>query len=457
MQEERRRADRLAGKRENARFQERLRADLESRINPDYIEYIEGIKDKDTESTILIEIPAFLEKELLLTIESARANAAFPGRVHFAVCVQDDDRRILEALDQVPNCKYKHYSVQDAPGTCAARYEASLLYDGEDYVFHTDGHMRFARYWDLSMIEQWERCRDPRAVVSAYALSYTALQDPADDDYTKRAEMKCIRMFTDGFCWNMWQFGRNGCLGAGRQDEMWPGAVISAHNLFMKPEADTECPVDPNTFFSADEILMSVRLFTHGFNIYNPVVQCVYHRYRATPELLAAPQFIPDKARKRKQEDQETAIALQLLGIIPMGPKMKNYGFGLGKARTLDDYVAFSGIDFKHQLMKKFSSKGDFRLPHDDRDAWNDHWDPATRWNDGNSDPFTVRITRYLAGRMADYVNANKSSVSAVVNLALTYYFSEMDRTDMPTFLNGLRSGTEDEKDGKPEDRPEGE
>ena len=115
-------------------FRDSLRPYAERYPDSRYVKCLLQVESPDMASEILIEIPAYDDPELLNTVNAARLNAANPDRIHFAVCLQDDDPEKLKALQAVPNCRIKHYAKADAPGTCAARYECQKLLEDEDYV-----------------------------------------------------------------------------------------------------------------------------------------------------------------------------------------------------------------------------------------------------------------------------------------------------------------------------------
>ena len=94
--------------------------------------------------------------------------AANPERVHIAVCCQGDDPETLAWLDTVPDLAYRYYTEEDAPGTCRARYDCSRMLGDEDYVLHLDSHMRFARHWDLMLLDQLARCGDEKAILTGH-------------------------------------------------------------------------------------------------------------------------------------------------------------------------------------------------------------------------------------------------------------------------------------------------
>ena len=359
-----------------------------------YLGYVAGIEDPDLSSTILIEIPSYCDPELRNTIEAALKMAANPDRIRFAVCLQDDDPDILEYLGNVPGCRVKHFARADAPGTCAARYECQQLYGGEDFVFHVDPHMRFARYWDVAIIDQWRRCGDPKAILSTRGVDLRKedLDLPVDSDlfneYVPAAPGKLAgRMFVEGpgiirglyFVEGRWdpRFDYGNCF---YDFNPRPGAFVCAHYVFGPGCSDLDVPVDRYMDFTGDELAVSVRYYTHGYNVYHPGAAFVYHLWRR--DLVYGADKLAPSGDKVKVEDKMTRKQRQvrrvekLLGLEDY-PDVDLSGFGLGTERSLADFEAYSGMSFRDASIARFCRKGDFGAAHTPFDGSPYDWYPA--------------------------------------------------------------------------------
>lgn len=339
-----------------------------------YVEYLAKVKDPDLASTILIEIPAYCDPDILNTLNAARAMAANPERVRFAVCLQDDDRSRLEALEAMPGCRVKYYPKKDAPGTCGARYVCQQLYGGEDFVLHMDAHMRFAQFWDVAMIDQWRLCGNERAVLTDYATSPGAdwMARPIDDDkYTRDAAMACgvvHALYFQGNSPELRMQVQKLCVVAGAEPRPILGAFVCAHCMFGRPLIDQVVPIDPKMDFTADESPMAVRLWTHGFDIWHTGARCVYHAYVTGP---VKPEGHTHEASGAlveggitRQERQIRRLE-KLLGVYDR-QDVDLSGYDLGTVRSLKAYQEFSGIDFRNMTIRKFAFDGFFGVAHDE-------------------------------------------------------------------------------------------
>lgn len=332
-----------------------------------YLRFIAGIREPDLDSRICIQIPSFRDEELLRTMESFCRNAANPDRLTFAVCFQDDDSRTLSVLQDMPDCRVYHIPSAQAPGLCAARYLCSRMLADEEYVLHTDSHMRAARYWDVAMIHMWQATRDEKAILSSYPLDYATYTDRLswDDVFTQEVRD------TGSFIGTVSNFNAEGTirfkgLDRHRPAETVPGIFISGGCVFAKASLDRDCPSDPDMFFVADEAALDVRYFTHGYNIYHPAYMPFWHWYGERRNRDGSPvkRFNtkdPDYIKKRITEERRIR---SLFGL--MKDPVDLNGFGLGRERTLQDFCRVSGVDFLHHACLGFSKTGRY---FEDQDA----------------------------------------------------------------------------------------
>lgn len=361
---------------ENKRKTDRMR--LAGRLRGSkYMEYLEGIQEPDTASTILVQIPAYRDSELLKTIQSARTQAANPDRIRFAVCLQDTEEN-RHILDGIPGLKYRFIPVEQASGSCRARWECQELYGGEDYVFITDSHMRFARFWDVVEIAQWKACGDPKAILSEYAEDYSAFADePVGSDRFTESVKPYGRYVGASYFWHdsctlcMW--GSD----AFRSDVPEPGAFTGCAHVFGPGQLNS-VRFDPEMCFLGDEFVMAVRWWTHGFNIYHPAMRYVFH---LNPQAKRAEQSAhrlrhdvpgPDGVSPR---EKEVARMEQLFGIADHGIDLGIYG--LGAERGLDGYEELSGVSFGNRTFRVFSRCGPFDGSHTPEEMelfdWREH------------------------------------------------------------------------------------
>lgn len=343
-----------------------------------YVNFVAGIKSPDLTSKICIQIPSFCDDELLRTIESYLKNAANPDRLTFAVCFQDDDLDVLAKLHEIPNCLVKHIPASESPGLCATRYFCNQMLQDEEFVLHTDSHMRAAKYWDVAMIFMWQQLHNKKAILSAYPLDYANYveKDPTDEIFTQQ-----IRD-TGSFISIVANFDVEGTIrfkgyDRHREPETIRGMFISGGCVFASSDLDKDCPVDPNMFFVADEGTLDARYFTHGYDIYHPAYMPFWHWYgeRSKKDGSAIKRFNSSNAQYKQLHIQEEHRIRSLFDVMKHPLNLKEFGFG--SVRTFDEFLELSGIDFKHHACRSFAKTGHYfqafdTLPEKEKE-WNYH------------------------------------------------------------------------------------
>ncbi len=303
---------------------------------------------------ILIEIAAFKEVELINTVNSALIQADYPERVSFAICYQNDDLSDYNILKNIKNCKIKLVKEKDAKGSCYARYLCQQMIENEEYIYQIDSHMRFVKHWDTKMIELLSKTNDKNAIISFYPVYCTEdlMKLSLDDPYfenpapggimranTFRGETSFIELVCD----------------------VWPkeekilfkkSAFIAGGNFFTYAKIHKQVLNDPEMLFYGDELPMSIRLFTYGYNIYNTNVSYIYHQYERPN------RFFPTVPNGMTNEEKRF---LNLIKLRNDGIDLKE--FGLGDKRTIDEYMNFSGIDFKNRIIYLNAETGDLDNP----------------------------------------------------------------------------------------------
>ena len=302
--------------------------------------------------TILIEIAAYCDPELLNTVYSSLVQADNPERIHFAICYQSDNLDDYNELLTIPNCKVKYLKESEARGSVYARNLCQQLIEDEKYIFQIDSHMRFVKHWDTKMIEQLESLNDKKGILSVYPPFCTEemMSHPFDDEiYEKPADGGV--MYTNGFREKTSYFVQCNSIPITNDDyrAYKKNAFIAAGNFFTYSDAHREVIHDPGMYFYGDELPMSIRLFTHGWNVYNPGECYVYHQYERKN------QKFPPITDAMLNENKRLMTLLNIEGgCDDLGE------YGLGNVRTLKDYEEFSGIVFKEKKVYMNAETGEF-------------------------------------------------------------------------------------------------
>lgn len=309
---------------------------------------------------IFVQIASYRDPECRWTVRDGYKKAKHPGRIFVGICNQLDlekDREFFSEPYPFPD-HVREMLVQatDSRGVCWARHQAQKLYRGEEYVLMIDSHMRFIQDWDELFIQELKLCPSQKAIFSNYPGAYTA------PDH--------INVMDNAIVMVAKPFNRLGDLRFVSKILKTPtekplrGAFIAGGFLFAKADLITEVPYDPHMYFAQEEITLSARLFTHGWDVFSPHTNLIYHMYVSIGELRNRRVHWQDnkdwlrisRAGRRRFEyllagktDQKSAEHL-----------VEIEKYGLGKVRTLKAFEQFVGIDFAAKEASQKAQEGTF-------------------------------------------------------------------------------------------------
>ena len=304
---------------------------------------------QDTTSRIFVQIASYRDTECQHTVKDLFEKAANPERVFVGICWQydpEEDARCFEVEPPLPdNVRINPYHWKESKGVCWARHEAQKLYEGEDYVLMIDSHMRFVEGWDTLLIEELGKCGVKKPLISCHPASYTP---PNTLEVNPKPTIMRTHMFDDK--------GDIRCKGEFLDrvpEKPLNGAFVAAGFIFTLGDIIREVPYDPYIYFNQEEILLAARFYTHGWDVFSATKQYLYHYYNSGKVTEKRPTHWADhtdwaalQATSRKRfnlllgiSTTDDAQALQDIAL-----------YSLGKTRSLADFEAYSGVDFKKRI-----------------------------------------------------------------------------------------------------------
>jgi hypothetical protein len=306
--------------------------------------------------TIMLHLPGYRDPELVPTIKDALANAKYPERVHFGICRQyhpDDTFDNVDEFRNDPRFKIKDVLYTEAQGLPWARaiINEELLTD-EDYILQLDSHHRFAKDWDETLIRMHNQREKQgyKPILAAYLPLYTPFNDPAGRTM-EPWQQHFVCFYPHGTI-----FIRPGLL-TGWQDMTEPpmSRFLSGHFCFARNEWAKEIKHDPDIYFSGEEINLTVRSYTHGYDMFHPHELVVWHS--TMREERDGILKWDDDAKQgvdwwNKQEKARAKIR-QLFRVEDNGFDLT--GYDLGTVRTLAEYEAYAGVNFKDKSVQKYT------------------------------------------------------------------------------------------------------
>ncbi len=130
---------------------------------------------------------------------------------------------------------------------------------------------------------------------------------------------------------------------------------LSGHFCFARSEWAKEIKHDPDIYFSGEEINLTVRSYTHGYDMFHPHELVIWH---ATMREERSGMLKWDDDAKRGVDwwnKQSTARAKirQLFRTEDNGFDLT--GYDLGTVRSLRDFEKYAGFHFKRKAVQKYT------------------------------------------------------------------------------------------------------
>ena len=306
---------------------------------------------------VFVQIAAYRDPELGPTLRDCLGQARYARDLRFGICWQrgDDERFPLRRddarfrVDEVP--------WRDSQGLGWARSRISRLYEGEEYTLQLDSHHRFARHWDAALFDMVEQTGSPRPIISTYATAYAPNRLRAVETRDRRLYRMVADRFTDAGT-ILFRPHYVTC-----SERPMPARFVSGHFFFTVGRHCEDYRYDPGIYFAGDEISLSVRSFTLGYDLYRPGRTLVWHEY--TRE--GRPKHWDDHTTERSLAGdveapwhERNSHSVERLGqLLGYGDRGIDLGrTGLGTARTLREYELFAGIDFRNRRLHPYTTAG---------------------------------------------------------------------------------------------------
>ncbi len=373
---------------------------------------------REAEDSVFISLAAFREHLLAQTLMSAFDQAEHPEKLFIGAVVQNcfgldgtvcrtgvqvvgtdaKGNPMTKVSDAPPdqngvevfctNPKYKSYCDNghvraiylhdtDALGPATARYYASKLWGGETYFMQMDSHLEFAPHWDTKYKNEVKAAKSyPKAVLSTYPPGFSEFTNEFQGG--SPGPRLCYCEFSSNAIEN--HIIRINTSGQTPPDAKRPTqiAFIAAGFFFAHASFLQDWPFDPYApwCFMGEEIALSMRAWTHGWDIYAPLKSYIAHQYR--PGRMGLPKFWESVGRDAGRPGLNTKAQKHVLRRIKHmvgyttdteeliekdgdGIVLTDFEhYSLGQNRTLQAYLELTNIDVVHQQCKSmpWCSKG---------------------------------------------------------------------------------------------------
>lgn len=310
--------------------------------------------------TIFIHLPAYREPELVPTIQDALSQAKHPHRLRFGICRQFNETDLFDNIDEYrTDSRFKIVDIpyKQAKGLPYARAKINELITDEDYILQLDSHHRFIKNWDVELINMHGDLEKKKfkPILTGYLPYYNPYNDPAERTM-EPWQQQFATFYPHGTI-----FIRPGGIPNWKDlTEPITSRFISGHFAFARTEWAKEILHDPEIYFSGEELNLTVRSFTHGYDLFHPHKLVIWH---ATMREERSGKLVWDDQSKRGEDwmSPQTAARAKIRQMLTG----ENNGFDLtgydvGTVRTIHDYEKYAGVDFKTRSVQKYTLDNKF-------------------------------------------------------------------------------------------------
>ncbi|MEM7561562.1 MAG: GlcNAc-transferase family protein [Pseudomonadota bacterium] len=303
--------------------------------------------DENSSSTIFIAIAAYCEPELISTIESCLQRAFRPENLRFGICLQYDNEGgelmgedCLNRYRDDDRFQFVKYDYRQSQGGCWARNICQSFYAGEGFTLQVDAHTQLREGWDMLLIDMMKTLPSEKPLITGFPPLYTV---DTNGQITLR-ELDTLSQISTTVAaeWNPegWIHHVTKKI---PENSATPRATrfLSGAFVFTLGQWNHEVHQDPRHFYTGEEFALALRSFTCGYDLFNPTEIVAWHRLH--PEKNR--KFWHDNADEISHRKHAVAVA-RLRTLMAGDPENELAPYGPGTARSLEDFSAFTGLDF---------------------------------------------------------------------------------------------------------------
>ena len=295
--------------------------------------------------TIFISIASYCDPELPRTLDDCIQNAKHPENLRFGICWQFDRRQPMdiEKFKKDDRFQFVEYPIEESQGGTWARYKAQQFWNEEPFTLQIDSHMKFELHWDARLIQMMKKLPSDKPLITANSpLFWYDEQGTLHRETYRGVPTHKIVHWSAQLGWAVWtDFGRPNTQKPGRT------RILSGGFVFTLGQWNQEVPQDPGHYYWGEEWSLTIRSFTHGYDLFLPDEIVVWHMlHRNGP---------PRRHWEHGEDvvDRKNAIAFERLRWLIYSDDEHDHKrlgkYGLGTVRTKREYEIFAGMDLKNK------------------------------------------------------------------------------------------------------------
>ncbi|MGI4830854.1 MAG: GlcNAc-transferase family protein [Janthinobacterium lividum] len=305
---------------------------------------------READELIFVSIASYRDPQIVATIEDLFAKARYPARVRVGLCWQHGEEMLPAAFWADERLRIHDVPWHESRGACWARAEMMKLWQGETWFLQVDSHCRFKVGWDEYLVRTARGLASPKVVLSTYATAFV----PGEREFLEEApQQMALAGFTPEGIAHMKPLGMRNWQGL-RQPRR--ARFLSAGFLFAPGSFVEEVPYDPELYFLGEEVTMTVRAFTSGYDLYHPAASVVWHDYVRQDAVKHWEDHTEEAKPGAAWSVQDLQSKARVAKLLAGGALQ---AFNLGTARTLAEYEAYAGISFKTRKAQDYTMRSE--------------------------------------------------------------------------------------------------
>ena len=292
---------------------------------------------------IFISVASYCDDNLGRTVAGAFKEAKYPKNLIFGVVEQEDDDQRWKIPPTIrKQVRYVGIDPRESRGACWARSLCMSMYGDEDWFFQIDAHTLFEKDWDERLIKAAEGCLkiSPKPIVSSYPNAFERADGVITRHIFRGVPVHIIKGEVDPKSYKL-QFVARKVKG----NRPVRAVHLAGGCLFTLGKFVYEVPYDPYMYFNGEEQAIAVKAYTHGWDMFHVPDLPLYHLYTSSKGGKRQRHWDPEITKERAEHwSVMQKRAVTRLSELIDGKDMGVYG--LGKERTMQDYIDFSGVDY---------------------------------------------------------------------------------------------------------------
>lgn len=304
-------------------------------------------------NAIFVSIASFCDSNLLFTLESLFDTAS--GELDINVGVFDQSfesiNGSIERFQWGDRVRYLHIHPMHSKGVCWARSVIGSLFDGEDFYFQIDSHTMFKKDWDKFLVEQMAKLGklSCKPIITTYPPPFEF--DEEGNPFEKlvpSSYLYALRPKEEGFS-SSDSYELKFKVFHEKGGDYITGFHLAGGFIFTLGSFVDEVPYDPWFYFHGEEQGLALRAYTKGWDIFHPRHDHIplLHLYKQSGVKHDAHHWRSDleQVRRVKWVERKKVSEERLTDLIER--EGVNGRLGLGTERSLDQFIDFSGIDYR--------------------------------------------------------------------------------------------------------------